>query len=319
MADWLHNRNAIVTGAARGVGLAVAQTLALLGARVLMVDNGCAVDGAPEDAAVTELAASRVPGAEPLVIDVAAPGSGERIVEAALRHFGSVDLVVHGAGILASPPPAGASEVMPGAPASRAASVRAALERVFAVDVLGAAELFEAVEPVLRRQIVDGRVPGAIVSLIAAEALYGDAELVCESVGKAGLLALTRSMSHRVAPLGVACNAVIPMAGTRQANVATAWCDDRQAFQASLRPLTPTLVANLIAWLCTPLAAGINGQVFMARGREVMVFSQGRPANSFFQSQILEPDELAQSMKALRRDLADDWSVFDAFGNDPIP
>ncbi len=317
MADWLHNRNAIVTGAARGVGLAVAQPLALLGARVLMVDNGCAVDGASEDAAVTELAASRVPGAEPLVIDVASPGSGERIVEAALDHFGAVDLVVHGAGILASPPPAARDGNTACGP--RTATLRAALERTLAVDVLGAAELFDAVEPVFRRQISEGRVPGALVSLISAEAFYGDAELVCESVGKAALLALTRSMSHRVASLGVACNAVIPMAGTRQANVATDWCEERQAFQASLRPLTPTLVANLIAWLCTPLAAGINGQVFMARGREVMVFSQGRPANSFFQSQILEPDELAQSMTALRRDLADDWAVFDAFGNDPIP
>ena len=48
MADWLSNRRAIVTGAARGVGFAVAQSLALLGARVLMADNGCAVDGAAE-------------------------------------------------------------------------------------------------------------------------------------------------------------------------------------------------------------------------------------------------------------------------------
>ena len=40
MADWLSNKRAIVTGAARGIGLAVAQSLGLLGAKVLMVDNG---------------------------------------------------------------------------------------------------------------------------------------------------------------------------------------------------------------------------------------------------------------------------------------
>lgn len=316
MADWLQNRNAIVTGAARGVGLAVAQTLALLGARVLMVDNGCAVDGEPEDAAVTELAAMRVPGAEPLVIDVAAPGSGARVVEAAIAHFGTLDLLVHSAGVLKSPPLADRN---PAIGTERIAVLRSGLEQTFGVDVLAAAELFEAIAPVFRKQVGEGRLPGAIVSMIGAEALYGDAELVCESVGKAALLALTRSMSHQMAALGVACNAVIPMAGTRQANVQTPWCEERRAFQASLKPLTPTLVANLVAWLCTPLAAGINGQVFMARGREVLLFSQARPANSFFQSQILEPDELAQSMKELRRDLADDWSVFDAFGNDPIP
>ena len=64
-----------MTGAARGIGLAAAQSLALLGAKVLMVDNGCAVDGSPEDPAVTELAAERVPGAKALVIDLAAPGT----------------------------------------------------------------------------------------------------------------------------------------------------------------------------------------------------------------------------------------------------
>lgn len=304
MADWLHNRNAIVTGAARGIGLAVAQTLALLGARVLMVDNGCAIDGEPEDPAVTELAAMRVPGSESLAIDIAAPGAGVEVVAAAQRHFGAVDLVIHAAGILAPRP---------------APSLRAALERVIGVDVLGAAELFDAAVPCFERQIAEGRLPGAIVSLVSAESIYGDPDLLVESVGKAGLLALTRSMSHRVAGLGVACNAVVPMAGTRQVEVERGYGPERLAFHRSMRPLTPTLVANLIAWLCTPLAAGINGQVFMARGREVLLFSQTRPANSFFQSQILEPDELAQSMKEMRRDLTDDWTVFDAFGTDPIP
>ena len=65
--------------------------------------------------------------------------------------------------------------------------------------------------------------------------------------------------------------------------------------------------------------AGINGQIFMARGREILLFSQARPADSFFQSQLLEPEELAQSIKEIRRDLTDDWTAIDAFGNDPVP
>lgn len=317
MADWLDNRHAIVTGGARGIGLAVSQTLALLGARVLMVDNGCAVDGSPEDPAVTELAAARVPGAESLALDVAAPGSGQRIVEAALDAFGTVDLVIHAAGIQGSFP---ATVTPEGAKAGDGVELRASLERLFATDVLAAAELYEAVLPALRRQHDDGRLPGALVSLISAEAVYGDPELYVESVGKSALLGLTRSMSHRVAALGIGCNAVIPMAGTRQVlDTDRGFGEEREAFHRAMKPLAPTSVANLIAWLCTPLAAGINGQIFMARGREILLFSQARPAGSFFQSQLLEPDELAQSMKDLRRELTDDWTVPDAFGNDPIP
>ena len=323
MADWLDNRHAIVTGAARGIGLAVSQTLALLGARVLMVDNGCAVDGSPEDPVVCELAAARVPGAEFLSLDVAAPGSGRRIVEAGLDAFGALDLVVHAAGIQSGH----AATRLDGAPAAAgqeddaaAAGLRSALERLLAIDVLAAAELYEAVLPVFRRQHAEGRLPGALVSLISAEAVYGDPELYVESIGKSALLGLTRSMSHRLAPLGIGCNAVIPMAGTRQVlDGGRVFGEEREAFHAAMRPLGPTAVANLIAWLCTPLAAGINGQIFMARGRDVLLFSQARPAGSFFQSQLLEPHELAQSMKELRRELTDDWTPPDAFGNDPVP
>lgn len=341
MADWLENRHAIVTGAARGIGLAVSQTLALLGARVLMVDNGCAVDGSPEDPAVTELAAARVPGAESLALDVAAPGSGQRIIDTALEAFGAVDLIIHAAGIQShfqadfqsqSPtqahPQAHPAPASPGdhpADGGRAGAgdvtlLRASLEQLFATDVLAAAELYEAALPAFRRQHAEGRLPGAIVSLVSGEAVYGDPELYVESIGKTALLGLTRSMSHRVAALGIGCNAVIPMAGTRQVlDSGRHFGAERDAFHRAMKPLGPTSVANLIAWLCTPLAAGINGQIFMARGREILLFSQARPAGSFFQSQLLEPDELAQSMKEWRRELTDDWTVPDAFGNDPIP
>ncbi len=294
-----------MTGAARGIGLAAAQSLALLGAKVLMVDNGCAVDGSPEDPVVTELAAERVPGATSLIIDLAAPGSGARIVAAALESLGGIDLIVHAAGVLA--------------PRDGALDSRQAFEHVAGVDLYAAMELFDAAVPVMRAQVQAGRVPGAIVTLVSAEAVYGDPELWAEAASKAALLSLTRSLSHRLAGTGIGCNAVIPMAGTRQVDGSLPYGPERQAHHRLMKPLAPSLVANLIAWLCTPLSAGISGQLFMARGREILLFSQARPANSFFQSQLFEPDEIAQSMKEIRRDLTDDWTAIDAFGNDPVP
>jgi NAD(P)-dependent dehydrogenase (short-subunit alcohol dehydrogenase family) len=294
-----------VTGAARGIGLAAAQSLALLGAKVLMVDNGCAVDGSAEDSAVTELAAERVPGATSLVIDLAAPGSGARIVAAAQEALGGIDLVVHAAGVLV--------------PRGETLDSRQAFEHVARVDLYAAMELFDAAIPVMQAQVREGRIPGAIVTLVSAEAAYGDPEMWAEAASKAALLSLTRSLSHRLASSGIGCNAVIPMAGTRQVDATLNYGPERQAHHRLIKPLAPSLVANLIAWLCTPLAAGISGQLFMARGREILLFSQARPADSFFQSQLFEPDEIAQSMKEIRRDLTDDWTAIDAFGNDPVP
>lgn len=293
-----------MTGAARGIGFAAAQSLALLGAKVLMVDNGCATDGSAEDPAVTELAADRVPGSVPLVIDLAAQGSGQRIVEAAQEAFGGIDLVVHAAGVLVP---------------RRALSSRQAFEHVAGVDLFAAMELFDAALPVMQAQVDAGRLPGAIVTLVSAEAVYGDPEQWAEAASKAALLSLTRSLSHRLAGSGIGCNAVIPMAGTRQVDGALPYGPARQGHHRLIRPLAPSLVANFVAWLCTPLAAGISGQLFMARGREILLFSQARPANSFFQSQLFEPDEIAQSMREIRRDLTDDWTAIDAFGNDPVP
>jgi len=270
-----------------------------------MVDNGCAVDGSPEDPAVTELAAERVPGATALAIDIAAPGSGARIVAAAQEALGGIDLIVHAAGVLA--------------PRSGTMQSREAFEHVARVDLFAAMELFDAALPIMESQVEAGRLPGAIVTLVSAEAVYGDQELWAEAASKAALLSLTRSLSHRLAGSGIGCNAVIPMAGTRQVESTLPYGPARQAHHRLMKPLSPSLVANLIAWLCTPLAAGISGQLFMARGREILLFSQARPADSFFQSQLFEPDEIAQSMKELRRELTDDWTAIDAFGNDPVP
>ncbi|MBA3478110.1 MAG: SDR family oxidoreductase, partial [Lautropia sp.] len=216
-----------------------------------------------------------------------------------------IDIVVHAAGVLA--PPAGS---LPS---------REAFERVARVDLLGAMELLDAAVPHMQAQIAGGAVPGAIVTLVSAEALYGDPEMWIDAASKAALLSLTRSLSHRLAGSGIGCNAVIPMAGTRQVDATLPYGPERQAHHRLMKPLAPSLVANLVAWLCTPLAAGISGQLFMARGREILLFSQARPADSFFQSQLLEPEELAQSMKEMRRELTDDWTAIDAFGNDPVP
>jgi NAD(P)-dependent dehydrogenase (short-subunit alcohol dehydrogenase family) len=265
---------------------------------------GVAGVGPAQDSAVTELAAERVPGAVPFVVDLAAPGSGARIVAAAQEALGGLDIVVHAAGILAP------RESLPS---------RQALEHVARVDMFGAMELLDAAVPVMQAQVAGGSVPGAIVTLVSAEAVYGDPEMWAEAASKAALLSLTRSLSHRLAGSGIGCNAVIPMAGTRQVDATLVYSEQRQAHHRLMKPLAPSLVANLIAWLCTPLAAGINGQLFMARGREILLFSQARPANSFFQSQLLEPEELAQSIKEIRRDLTDDWTAIDAFGNDPVP
>ena len=305
MQDLFAGRSAIVTGGARGIGLAIAQTLGLLGARVLIVDNGAALDGGPEDSAVTELAAMRVPGSIGLAIDIGAEGAAQQAVEAALDAFGAVDLIVNNAAIECD------------APIEQAR--RADFERMLRTNLVAPFALAASAVPVMRAQVKAGRRPGAIVNLVSSVGMYGRPGRSGEAASKAGLVGLTRSLAQELAPERIACNAVAPFAGTRALQ---AMPDDPSHPSATFRQVTLGLLATdaaqLVVFLGAPQAAGITGQLFGVRGREVFVWSGARPTASCFQPRAFDADEFAHAIGGLRGDfvaLTDDTTAFDG---DPV-
>jgi NAD(P)-dependent dehydrogenase (short-subunit alcohol dehydrogenase family) len=304
MQDLLSGRSAIVTGGARGIGLAVAQTLGLLGARVLIVDNGAALDGGPEDSAVTELAAMRVPGAIGLTLDVGADGAAGEAVGAALDAFGAVDLLVNNAAIEID------ARVGEGGAAQ--------FERVLRTNLVGPYAFAAAAVAPMRAQSRSGRRPGAIVNVSSACALFGRAGRAAEAASKAGLVGLTRTLAIELADARIACNAIVPFAGTRAVRA----LPGEDAALAAYRDRTATLaashVAHLVAFLGAPQAAGITGQLLGVRGREVFAWTQARPAASCFQPRAFDADEFAQALRGLRRDFADLADDVEAFGDEPV-
>lgn len=304
MSDPLAGRGAIVTGGARGIGLAIAQTLGLLGARVLIVDNGAALDGGPEDPAVTELAAARVPGAIGLSMDAAGPDAAREAVAAAIAGFGAVDLLVNNAAIEHDAP--------------TEALARDDVERVLRTNLVAPFAFAAAVVPVLRSQAASGRRPGAIVNLVSAAAMYGRAGRAVEAASKAGLVAATRSLAQELAAARIGCNAIVPFAGTRAVRAMPDRGDAHAAYRERTAALSALPVAHLVAFLASPQAAGITGQVIGARGREVFVWSAARPGTSCFPPREFDADEYAQSITALRRHWVDLRDDIDAFGDEPV-
>jgi NAD(P)-dependent dehydrogenase (short-subunit alcohol dehydrogenase family) len=305
MQDLYAGRSAIVTGGARGIGLAIAQTLGLLGARVLIVDNGAALDGGPEDPAVTELAAMRVPGSIGLAIDIGADGAAQQAVDTALREFGALDLVVNNAAIECD------------APIERAR--REDFERMLRTNLVAPFALAAAAVPVLRAQVKAGRRPGAIVNLVSSVGLYGRPGRSGEAASKAGLVGLSRSLAQELAPDRIACNAVAPFAGTRAVRALPADASDPAAvFRAVTMGLAASDAAQLVVFLGSPQAAGISGQLFGVRGREVFVWSGSRPTATCFQPRAFDADEYAQAIGGLRVDFVEMTDDTTAFDGDPV-
>jgi NAD(P)-dependent dehydrogenase (short-subunit alcohol dehydrogenase family) len=282
MSELLANRSAIVTGGARGVGFAIAQVLALHGARVMIVDNGCALDGGAEDSAVCGLAAERIGGLA-LAKSVADSGVPQEAVALAVQQFGAVDILVNSA-VIARPAPVH--------------SVREDdLMQVLGTNLSAAIAMMRAAAVHMRTQVDGGRLPGTMINLLGAQGLFGQRGDIALAAAKAGLLGATRAAALDLREHHITCNALVPFANTRSASVMNPQSSAEQRYRDLNQQLPVAPIANVVAWLASSIAARVSGQVFGVRGRELFLFSQTAPIERVFLSAgVLDADETSDLM-----------------------
>jgi glucose 1-dehydrogenase len=177
----LQDRVAIVTGAAQGLGLAIARRFVEEGSRVLLADlNGEVVTRAAE--ALGQVA---------FVLDVAKREEVERMVAFATDHLGPVDVLVNNAGIYRNTPLLDLGEQE--------------FDRIMSVNVKSALFAIQAVAPgmIARRR-------GSIVNVASVAAVLGAPGTAAYCVSKAGLAQLTNVAAIELAPHNVRVNAVGP-------------------------------------------------------------------------------------------------------------
>lgn len=250
MSSGLDGRSAIVTGAARGTGRAIADRLVAEGAKVVLVD----IDGGQLAEAEDAL---RATGADVVAVaaDVADPAAAEAFVATAVERFGRLDVLVNNAAAL-GPETLGRDTDLETIPFE-------VWERTFAVNLFGPMVACRYAVPHL---VATG---GSIVNISTIGALRGRWNQIAYGVSKAGLNSLTEYIATIYGRRGVRCNAIAP--GLVMTEMAEENLSPRdRAISASdrliARPGRPHDIAGAVAFLASEDAAYITGQVLVVDG-----------------------------------------------------
>lgn len=291
----LDGRVAIVSGGARGIGLAIVEDLSARGAAVVIVDSGVSISGETEQPRLAEQVSAKMQNSAAVCGDIA--DVADAAVQLAQKRFGAVDIVVNNAAIVRD--------------AFIFKSEAANWDAVIRTNLTGAQRLLAAATPRMREQAKNGREPGAIVNIVSTAGIYGNFGQGAYGAAKAGLIGLTRVVAHDLARSKIRCNAVAPFAATRVTESIKPANDAQAAYKAKALRVPARYVARLVSYLASARAAHVSGQLFGVRGREVFVFSQPRPAQ-----RVLQGDEI--DLAPLEAHFADLLTDLEAFSADPI-
>ena len=244
----LENKVAIVTGAARGIGKAIAKRLAEEGARVVIAD----IDEANGHAAAEACGTS----ARFIRCDVGDGGSVASLVAATVAAYGGIDVLVNNAGILA------AIDFLDLAEAD--------FDRVIRVNLKGAFLVGQAVARTMVERVNAGGGAGAIVNLSSVNAVFAIANQVPYSVSKGGINQLTKVMALSLAPYGIRVNAIGPGSINTEMLASTMQNPEARRRILSRTPLgrigEPAEIAAIAAFLASDEASYITGQTIYADG-----------------------------------------------------
>ncbi len=242
----LDGKNAVVTGAARGIGRGHARLLAAEGARVVV--NDVEPDGAKK--VVAEITAD---GGEAVANtdNVATWNGGGAVVQQAIDTFGTLDILVNNAGILRDAMSFNISEDL--------------WDAVLDVHLKGHMSTCHAAAKHWRDRSKTGEeVRGRIINTASESGLFGQAGQVNYSTAKAGILSMTIVLARELRKYGVTANVVCPRALTQMTESMPGAVDYMQGPEWS-----PDNIAPLVCFLAGDAADDVSGQVFVVWGTKI--------------------------------------------------
>ena len=243
----LTGKTVVVTGAGRGIGRAIACAAATAGAKVVVADNGGGLHGGSASPDVAEEVVREIAAQDGEAVAVAesvATMEGARaIVDAGVRSWGRIDGVVCCAGILRHRPFLELSETD--------------FDQVIATHLKGHFAIFQA----SLAAMVAGGNGGSLIGISSGYG-QGDPARAPYRAAKAGIVALTKSVSLAGAEHGVRANVISPIANTRMTKSSALQFDSE-----------PEDIAPMAVYLLSDRAMHITGEVFSVAGRTISVWA----------------------------------------------
>jgi len=281
MSGMLEGKVAVVTGAGRGIGAAIAKLMAKEGAKVVVNDIGVSLTGEGGDKTPAQevVAEIKKAGGEAVTNadSVAEFASAAKIIQCAVDTFGRIDCVVNNAGIL--------RDVI------FHKMTEDDWDSVVKVMLKGAFNTCRHAADHYRKQE-----SGSFVHMTSTSGLIGAMGQVNYGAAKLGIVGLSKNIAVDMQRFNVRSNCIAPVAWTRM-TASIPPKDPAAAKRVEQRKqVTPEHNAPLAAFLASDAARDVTGQVFSTRKNEIFLMSQSRPLRGIHRAEGWTPETCAEHM-----------------------
>ncbi|MEC7879392.1 MAG: SDR family NAD(P)-dependent oxidoreductase [Actinomycetota bacterium] len=274
MAGYLEGKNIAITGAGSGIGKAIALAVADEGANIVVADYGVSLDGSEPTNAIAESVAEEIESlgveAEVIAGDVSRMETGQEVVEASIKRWGSIDGVVCVAGILRERMLFNMSEDE--------------WDAVIAVHLKGHFTIYRHAMAAMRKQDSGGSIVGITSGAFTASTAQPN-----YSAAKGGIVSLTRSAAMTAASISlrggprINANCIAPTARTRMS--------EKVPFEFETGD--PSDIAPMAVYLLSEAGREVNAQIYSVVGRRISVWNQPKEVRSMFSSgKAWTPEEI---------------------------
>ena len=276
MGNVVQGKVVVVTGAGAGIGREFAKAFAAHGAKVVVND----ISRMPE---TTEYRADRVVEeikgacgeAVAAVESVADPAAAERIIQAAVDHFGRIDCVINNAGVTRD-----------------RFFFNMSLEEwraVIDVHLNGSFYVARAAAPFFKKQNT-----GCYVHMTSTSGLVGNLGQANYAAAKMGIVGLSKGIAMDMAKYNVRSNCIAPWAWTDMTANIPADSDANIARIEKLKKMQSSKIPPLAVFLASDQGANVSGQVFGVRANEIYLFTQPRIVRALHRAEGWTPESIGE-------------------------